>query len=347
MRASLLIDARLMTPAAAPASDVLVVGAGILGLSTAWGLLQAVLRVRVIESAAVGPGGASWAGGGILAPLEPETLDAAATQRIAHSLALYPDWIDALRSAGGIDPEYRVCGLRVLEPLPRQDWTQWAASAGLHVQQDAAGLLIPGVAQVRSPRLLRLLAAAVRARGGLIHEHERVLEVLGQPRVQGLRTDRAEYRAAAVVVCAGAWSDALLPAPRIEPVKGEMLLFQAEPGELPHILMREGMYLIPRADGAVIAGSTLVHSGFECEPSASGRALILDAVRGLSPALAARPVMAHWAGLRTAPRDGVLRIGAVPGRPGLFLNAGQHRLGITLAPGSAKALVAELIATLT
>ncbi|HKY89908.1 MAG TPA: FAD-dependent oxidoreductase, partial [Nevskiaceae bacterium] len=55
--------------------DVVVVGAGVIGLSCAWSLLRRGRSVTVVERGAVGPGGASWAGGGILAPLDPADVD--------------------------------------------------------------------------------------------------------------------------------------------------------------------------------------------------------------------------------------------------------------------------------
>ncbi|HKY89909.1 MAG TPA: FAD-dependent oxidoreductase, partial [Nevskiaceae bacterium] len=187
-------------------------------------------------------------------------------------------------------------------------------------------------------------AAAVRARGGQILEDEGVERLLlGDGRVEGVQTTRRRIAAGRVVLAAGAWSNALWPQSRIAPVKGEMLLFQAPPGRVSHIVLQDHQYLIPRRDGAVVAGSTLQRVGFDAAPSAAGRAEILAAVARMDPDLASLPVVAHWAALRPAPEGPLPRVEAVASCEGLFLCTGHYRLGLTLAPGSAER-IADLIA---
>lgn len=327
-------------PVTTPRPDVIIIGAGVIGLASAHVLLGAGLRVRVYERGRMGPGGASWAGGGILAPLEPALLDACQGALLGESLALYPDWCAALADESGIDPEYTVSGLRVMDAEPGP-WINWARSAGQAISAHVDGVTLPGIAQVRSPRLLRALAAAVRRRGGEIVEERPVLRLVGAEHMTGVETADGVQSASHVLLCAGAWSAALCAAAAVEPVKGEMLLFEAQPGELGPILMQDGMYLIPRRDGRIVAGSTLESCGFEAAPSARGRQRILDAVRRLWPQLLQRPLIGHWAGLRPAPlAGGGPLIARVRDRPGLLLNCGHHRLGITLAPGSARRVLA-------
>lgn len=317
-------------------ADVLVIGAGVIGLSTALELLRAGLRVTVLERGAVGPGGASWAGGGILAPLEPN-IDAGLRPLLRDSLAGYAAWCAELQADSGTDPEYLVSGLRVVAPGDAQAWSVFAADCGLEIQSGQAPdlLRLPGIAQVRSPRLLRALAQAVRHRGGVIEEGVDVHGLLGQARVDGVMTGAGARHAQSIVLAAGAWSGKLSAQARVRPVRGEMLLLESVEGELQEIVLRDGHYLIPRRGGGVVAGSTIEDIGFEHATSAVGRTRILDAVLQMMPALASRPVIAHWSGLRPG-AEPVPQIGAVEGRPGLFLNCGHYRLGITLAPGSAR-----------
>lgn len=325
-------------------ADVIVIGAGVIGLSTALELLRAGIRVTVIERGAVGRGGASWAGGGILSPVEPDDLHGDVLPILCDSLSVYPDWCSDLRQRSGIDPEYIVSGMNVFAPADLDRWRSLAQRCNLAVHDTPACttrtsqpvLSLPGVAQVRSPRLLRALAASVRARGGRIIEGEAVRQLVGWMRVTGVRSARATHHAGAVVLAAGAWSNALCSRAKVRPVRGEMLLLQGQAGELRHILVGRGRYLIPRADGNILAGSTLDHTGFEDAPSMDGRARIQRSVRELAPWLAERPVLAHWSGLRPAPQGAAPHIGWAPWRRGLLLNCGHYRLGITLAPGSAR-----------
>ena len=74
-------------------------------------------------------------------------------------------------------------------------------------------------------------------------------------------TPDGQARADHYVVAGGAWSGKLLGEEAlgldIRPVRGQILLFKAAPGLLPHIVYRQGRYLVPRLDGHVLAGSTL------------------------------------------------------------------------------------------
>src|SRR3546814_4535018 len=47
------------------------------------------------------------------------------------------------------------------------------------------------------------------------------------------------------------------------PVKGQMLLLGGEPGALTRACIGDDVYLIPRRDGKILAGSTLEHQGFD------------------------------------------------------------------------------------
>lgn len=330
-------------------ADVLVIGAGVIGLSTALELRRAGLRVSVLERAAVGRGAASWAGGGILSPLEPDGVDDATLPILRDSLAGYADWCEGIKALSGVDPEYTVSGMQVLAPANVARWERAAQAWGLRVASvmgDATGspvITLRDVAQVRSPRLLQSLVQAFRSVGGECVENEAVHELVGSDRVTGVRTGLGTRRAGVVVVAAGAWSGQLGVALPIRPVRGQMLLLQAQPGDLEPIVLRAGRYLIPRRDGRVLVGSTLEDVGFADITTDAARESLLNSLREMAPALADRPVIAHWSGLRPAPQGSSPVIGWSEERKGLFVNAGHHRLGITLAPGSARESVRRIL----
>ena len=89
--------------------DCLVVGAGVIGLSLAYELARAGLRVRVVDS---GPPGkeASWAGAGILPPASFQATHPLEKLR-AQSNQLHAEWAETLRSETGIDTGYRRSGV--------------------------------------------------------------------------------------------------------------------------------------------------------------------------------------------------------------------------------------------
>ncbi|OYY71884.1 MAG: hypothetical protein B7Y40_11180, partial [Gammaproteobacteria bacterium 28-57-27] len=215
----------------------------------------------------------------------------------------------------------------------------WCCSACMATQclDCRRGLRMPEVMQIRNPRLVRALRAALDVHGVRLLEQVEVqaLEV-AHGRVQGLRVSGQAMLADAVVVTAGAWSARLLRdlgagalhLPMIEPVRGQMMVLNAPHSGLQRIVMSEGRYLIPRKDGRVLVGSTLEYAGFEKMTSAAARESLHAFALRLCPALAGVPIEAHWAGLRPGSPQGIPYLGAHPEIQGLFLHAGHFRNGL-------------------
>ncbi|MFZ3040415.1 MAG: FAD-dependent oxidoreductase, partial [Thiobacillus sp.] len=203
---------------------------------------------------------------------------------------------------------------------------------------------LPGIAQVRNPRLVVALHAAVVQLGGVIREQCPATGVLTQGgRVTAVRTAAETFPADAVVLATGAWSGlglaGLAATPRIRPVRGQMLLFKLAPGALDTILYRNGLYLIPRRDGHVLAGSTLEDAGFDKSTDDATRQRLHAEAAELLPALAAMQPVQHWAGLRPGSPDNIPVIDRHPDFDNVFVNTGHYRYGVTLAPASAELLV--------
>ena len=95
--------------------DVIIVGAGIIGLATAERLLKQGIKVLLLERGQVGKE-SSWAGGGILSPLMPWHYSETVTRLTQYSASLFSDWASTLHTATSIDPEYNQCGLFILPP---------------------------------------------------------------------------------------------------------------------------------------------------------------------------------------------------------------------------------------
>lgn len=150
-----------------------------------------------------------------------------------------------------------------------------------------------------------------------------------------VRTSTAEIACDRAVLAAGAWSAQLLDLP-VRPIKGEMVLLRAEPGELQQIVIGPDAYLVPRRDGLVLVGSTLEDVGFDTGPTARNREWLLERAAQLHPAARGWSVEHHWAGLRPGVSEGYPIIAPVPAIPGLFCCGGHFRIGLTLAPASAE-----------
>ena len=203
---------------------------------------------------------------------------------------------------------------------------------------------LPGIAQVRNPRLVAALRAAVVQLGGVIREQCPATGVLTQGgRVTAVQTAAETFPADAVVLATGAWSGlglaGLAAMPQIRPIRGQMLLFKLQPGVLDTILYRNGLYLIPRQDGHVLVGSTLEDAGFDKSTDDATRQKLHAEAAELLPALAAMQPVQHWAGLRPGSPDNIPVIDRHPDFENVFVNTGHYRYGVTLAPASAELLV--------
>lgn len=342
--------------------DILIIGGGISGLLTARELLLAGRTVTLIDHSQLGRE-ASWAGGGILLPIYPWRQAASISDLVLDSLQRYPTLTQELLEATGIDPEWQPCGMLICKNPDYEAAVAWCQNRAIDYQDSPEALLksaqtqidrplwLPGIAQARNPRLLRSLKTYVAQLGAKLLEHAEITGVnLEQRRLTGISVGDRHFRPQQVIVCAGAWTanvlNSWLPqasiALNIQPVRGQMLLFDAQPDTLRHMILDGDHYLIPRRDGKILAGSTVEHTGFEKITTEHAKTALYRFATTLLPELKHYPVCAHWAGLRPGTPDGVPYIGFHPDIDNLSVNAGHFRNGLVMGPASAR-LMADLI----
>lgn len=326
--------------------NYLVVGAGALGLATAQALLLQGAGVTVLERGEVGRE-SSWAGGGILSPLCPWDYPDAVSLLALRGMALFGEMAESLHRTTGIDPEYRRCGMLVLPPFDVARALPWCAAHGVRVEQYGDALFLPEVAQARNPRLLQSLRARVAMLGGRIVEQCEVKQFVAEAgRVKHLVTAQGDFRADGFVVTAGAWSKVLLGEHAlnidIKPIRGQMLLFKFDAPPLPHILLQDDLYLIPRRDGHLLVGSTREDVGFDKSTTGEVRAMLLRRASEWLPALNGMPLIKHWAGLRPASPGNIPTVGRHPELHNLYINSGHYRYGVTMSPASVEMLLNEI-----
>jgi len=343
--------------------NVVVVGGGAIGLLTSLLLARTGITVMLIESSGVGRE-SSWAGGGIVSPLYPWRYSAAVTALAHWSQDFYPGFAQQLLEDTGIDPEVHVTGLYWLDLDDEAEALAWAAGerrplfsvdiaeAYRDVPVLGAGfgraIHMPGVANVRNPRLVKALRAALTAMPNVeLREHCPVTGFIQEgERICGVTTADGEIWAERVVLAAGAWSGELLRTLglelAVEPVKGQMILYKCAEDFLPSMVLAKGRYAIPRRDGHVLIGSTLEYAGFDKTPTDNALESLKASAEELLPALKGAEVVGHWAGLRPGSPEGIPFIGELPEHPGLWLNCGHFRNGLVLAPASCQ-LLADLM----
>jgi len=323
---------------------------------------EAGLSVMLVERGETGQE-ASWAGGGILSPLYPWRYPEAVTRLAAWGQARYRALADEIGRDTGLDPQWVPSGLLILDTEELEQALAWADRFGVPLEPigreriaelepaladpPAQAIWLPGVAQVRNPRMVAALRLDLERRGVDIRESAEVRKIIAAGgRVKGLETGQGLLEASRVIVCAGAWTAGLLEQLgeliQVQPVRGQMILFGAEPGVVNRIVLWRGRYLIPRLDGQILMGSTVEHTGFDKETTDAALTELSDMSIRRFPALRRYPIKRHWAGLRPGSPQGIPYIGAYPGLNGLYINSGHFRNGLVLAPASAR-LLADLV----
>jgi len=357
-----------------PSPDVVVVGAGVVGLAVALRAAGDGARVVVLERGTAGAG-ASHVAAGMLAPVaEADAGERALLALGLESAARWPAFAQGLHDAGGFDPGYRTTGTLVVardrdaaEALDRE--ARIRDELGAPVER-----LLPSQARRLEPALAPTVRGALHAPDDHVvdpratvaallaacaaHPGVTLREGAGDITVRcaaGAVTGAGDLEAGAVVLAAGAWS-AAVAAPLhdrgvrvpVRPVKGQLLrLRPVRPGEPPllqRVVRFDTGYLVPREDGTVVLGATMEEQGFDTQVTALGVHELLRDLHEVVPGGLELAVAESLAGLRPGTPDNAPLLGPHPHVPGLHLATGHHRGGVLLAPVTAD-LVAEGLRT--
>jgi glycine oxidase len=326
---------------------LIIVGAGIIGLSCAWRLAERGIRVRIFD-AREAASEASWAGAGMLAPGGEIDGPSPIVAPALRSLRLWPAFIQQLEEESGVSIDYRRSGGMEVAlddgeaSLLAEKATRQAA---LGIRSEAATFegraarFYPDDAMVNPRDVTRALLIACRHRGVVLLEHEPVLAI--DPTGTGVRTACGGYSDAGVLLTAGAWSSALLPeAPRSFPVRGHLISWSLtpgllDPGMLDPILRNGHTYLLQRNSGMLVAGVSAELVGFErAIDDVAVETIRQNAVR-LLPALGSLPPGDRWNGFRPGIDADGPAIGRIAGTA-VLTAFGHYRNGILLAPYTAE-----------
>lgn len=295
-------------------ADVVVIGDGLIGLSTAYALGQA--GVRTVIAGATRDGAASPASAGLLVPSLGQ-LALAYHPFFLRSLDRYPAFI---RGLSHFDPE-----LRLIEGMIERD-----DEGETHRGSDGA---------VDNVRLLAALRAATAELPSVV---SRTLTVRAIERANGtldVLADDARIRADRVVLAAGAWAPQIAGLPRplpVDPLKGQMIALDF--AGLTKPVMGENVYLVPRGNETLV-GATHEAAGFDTGVTAEAVAWLHREAARLSAPLGEARVSRAWAGLRPVTPDMLPILGPDPDLPQLIYACGHSKNGILLAPATAEAMV--------
>src|SRR5712691_9627724 len=349
------------------APDVVIIGAGVIGLAIAWRLAQRGAAVTVFDKAAAGAGASHAAAGMLAICAEAEPGEEALVALGRTSQSLWPGFAHELERAAGFSIDLRCEGTLVVA-LTADDQArlrhrlEFQKSLGLPVEWMSGAEarrrephLAPGLAgavyspedhQVDNRKLVAALCTAAARAGANIREHQEVARIiLAGCRAAGVAlADGTEFPADGVVLAAGAWSrriEGLAPdlRPPVRPVKGQTLALRMDAGAplLTHVVWAPNAYLVPRHEGRLIVGATVEEKGFDATLTAGATLSLLEAAWRTLPGIEELPIDEMWVGHRPGSRDDAPILGPGPVE-GLVYATGHYRNGILLTPVSADAI---------
>jgi glycine oxidase len=345
--------------------DAAIIGGGIIGSSLAWELARNKLRVVVLDRQQPGRE-ASWAAAGILSPA-PESPAAFPMVPLGRaSLALYPEFVAAIEEDSGESAGFRPKGTLqtfFARDAERELSTLMALHHGLGLAAEAlriedarelepalsgevlAAALRPQEASVDNRALTRGAILAAQRAGAEFRSGQQVTRLLREgDRCTGVVAAGEGIAASTVVLAAGCFSGEIAGVSRyapVRPARGQMVALRAPSVPIERVLWSERVYIVPRNDGRLVAGSTVEYAGFEKGLTPAGLQEILSAAMEIAPALKDAAIEETWSGLRPDSPDHLPILGPTD-LDGLLVATGHFRSGILLAPVTAK-LIREWI----
>lgn len=348
-------------------ADVVVIGAGIVGVAVAYELARRGASVGVIDRRPVGMG-ATQASAGMLAPYIEAHEGSPLLDLTARSLAIFDDFVADVSSDGGMAVPYRrtgtlnvavdddgVAALREAAALlARIDVpASFLDAAGVRSEEPLlddtakAGLRIDAHGFVAAGALTSALARAATHHGATFIEPSAVRTLRPSGPDVLIETDRGSLSARAIVVAAGSWSAdiAVDGAPTrvpVKPIRGQLLHLKWTGSPLRRVTWSSRCYLVPWDDGTLLVGATMEDVGFDEGTTVAGVRDLFDAVCDLLPQAKSMGFGGARAGLRPGTPDGLPVLGFSGAMPNVMYATGHFRNGVMLAPLTAK-LVADAL----
>lgn len=350
-------------------ADLLVLGGGILGLSTACEALARGLSVTLFDEAPATS--ATLAAAGMLSPWA-ELIESDFLQEwMRQGRAAYPAYVARVEELSGCKIELSFPGTLLVSPdadagekLQRttDHFVEMGASARYLTSVEASedepllgartsgAILLDEEGYVTTHTLHRALRMGFERLGGEWIPLHALGLVVRKGQIAGVETAAGVVLGAAVLNAAGAMADRfLLPEDqeryRTRAVRGQALRLRPASARegLRRVVQAPGFgYLVPQPDASVIVGATSEFIGPYPGVTAGGLLSVLEHARILVPAVAEWSFVEAWSGLRPLAGDGE-PILAPDTRKGLFHGLGLYRHGILLAPVATSRLLKMIL----
>ncbi|MFB1050252.1 NAD(P)/FAD-dependent oxidoreductase [Paraliobacillus sp. JSM ZJ581] len=337
----------------------LIIGAGILGASTAYHLAEKGVDVTVIDRKHAGQ--ATDAAAGIVCPWLSQRRNKLWYFLAKEGARYYQTLIKELTNDGELDTGYKQVGaisireseekldamlkraMKRREDAPEiGDLTKLTADQVKEMfpplKEGVGAIHVSGAARVDGRKLRNALIRAAKKHGAKFIQGNATLKEEKQ-QVYALIDDQPMF-ADRIIITAGVWSKQLLSTLGInflvEAQKAQIMHMQlpnTDTSEWPVVMPPSDHYLVAYDDQRVIAGATHENNlGFDHRVTPIGLQEILNKSLDIAPGLAQSTVLETRVGFRPSTPGFLPVIGQIPGYDQLFTANGLGSSGLTTGP---------------
>lgn len=345
---------------------IIVVGAGILGASTAYHLARSGVEVTLIDR--FDKGQATDAAAGIVCPWISQRRNKAWYTLVKNGARYYPELIKLLHEDGESNTGYSQVGAISLHQ-DRNKLEQMAERARKRredapeigeikilspaetqnlfppLSEEFGSVFISGGARVNGRALRTALISGAQKHGATYLEGEAIL-IHKEKKVTGILVGNRMIEADKVLVTSGAWAQQLLEPLGVHfsvtPQKAQIVhleLPNEDTSDWPVVMPPNNQYILTFEDGRVVVGATHEDDvGFDCRVTAEGVNGILSKALNVAPGLASSTLLETRVGFRPFTPGFLPVIGPLPNIAGVFVANGLGASGLTSGPYLGKEL---------
>ncbi|PSL28825.1 D-amino acid dehydrogenase small subunit [Planomicrobium soli] len=339
--------------------SIIIIGAGILGASAAFHAAKAGADVTLVDREDEGQ--ATGAAAGIVCPWISQRRNMAWYGLAKSGAAYYPKLIDQLEAQGEKETGYKQVGIVSIHEASKLDKMEQKAFERRegapemgeirrlsseetkrlfpYASDEYGSLYVSGAARVDGLEMRNaLIRAAVKLGAKQVKGSAQFL--MDGSKVIGVKTEDQEFFADSIVSTGGAWASDLFETLGLKlaivPQKAQILHLRVEgqqTGDWPVAMVPNGLYVVPFADGRVVAGATHENdAGFDTKLTAGGVFHILNRTLEGVPGLASAEMAGAGTGFRPSTPSALPFIGQVPEYPNVYAANGLGSSGLTAGP---------------
>jgi D-amino-acid dehydrogenase len=339
---------------------IIVIGAGILGASTAYHLAKSGADVTLVDRQDKGQ--ATDAAAGIVCPWLSQRRNKAWYQLVKGGARYYPELIKQLEADGEKETGYKRVGAISLHSDPEK--LEKMAERAIKKRVDApeigevtilspaetkrlfppiseeyGSVFVSGGARVNGRAMRNALISAATKNGATLLSGDASIIYEGN-RIMGIKLEGKRLLADQVIVTAGAWSQELLKPLgvniKVTPQKAQIVhleLPQTDTSSWPVVMPPTTQYILTFEDGRVVVGATHEdEAGFDNRVTAGGVNEILTKALAVAPGLSESSIIETRVGFRPFTPGFLPVIGALPNHNNVLIANGLGASGLTSGP---------------